>query len=121
MILVVDDEPAVAMLIALALKRKGFRVLTAHNGADAIKVSQSNRGDIQLVITDITVAETDGPTMMKVIEEDAPSVPVLYTSDGGDVPESELIEGYDVLAKPFSIETLLADVGAMLAQTTSVS
>jgi DNA-binding response OmpR family regulator len=37
------------------------------------------------------------------------------------VPESELVEGYDVLAKPFSIETLLADVGAMLAQTTSVS
>jgi len=120
MILVVDDEPAVAMLIALALKRKGFRVSTAHNGADAIRVSESNRGDIQLVITDVHVAEMEGATLMKVIQENG-AVPVLYTSDGGEAAEPDAFEGFDVLAKPFSIETLLADVGAILAQNSSVS
>ena len=121
MILVVDDEPAVAMLIALALKRKGFRVSTAHNGADAIQVSQSNRDDIQLVITDVTVAEMDGAAVIKTIEENGPSVPVLYTADGGEAVELDFIDGRDVLAKPFSIEALLLNVGAILAQNSSVS
>lgn len=120
MILVVDDEPAVATLIAYALKQNGFPVLTAHNGADAIETSRSHRGEIQLVVTDVMMAEIDGPTLVKVLSAEDPAVAVIYISGSADQAEVPQVGRYHFLAKPFSLERLLADIGAMLAHGTPV-
>ena len=120
MILIVDDEPAVATLIAYALKQNGFPVLTAHSGADAIETSRSHRGEIQMVVSDVMMAEIDGPTLVKVLAAEDPAVAVIYISGPGDQSEAPQVGRYHFLAKPFSIERLLADIGAMLAHGTPV-
>jgi two-component system, cell cycle sensor histidine kinase and response regulator CckA len=121
MILVVDDEPAVAALIAYSLKQNGFPVLTANNGADAIEMSRSHRGDIQMVITDVMLADIDGPTLIKVIAAEDPSVAVIYISGSADMSELPEVGRYHFLAKPFTLEKLLADLGAMLPVGTPIS
>jgi two-component system, cell cycle sensor histidine kinase and response regulator CckA len=123
MILVVDDEPAIGMLIELALKQKGFSVLTANSGADAISISRSHRGQIQLVITDVMMPEMDGPSLVKVLAADDPGIGVLFMSGYCNPSDLFQIEGSEFLPKPFSIDRLIAEVGAMLGEsrTSSVS
>jgi CheY-like chemotaxis protein len=62
-ILVVDDEPAICKLVGLALEQEGFQVLRAENGFDAIGLSESHSGEIDLLVSDVTMPGMDGPTL----------------------------------------------------------
>jgi DNA-binding NtrC family response regulator len=120
MILIMDDEPAVATLIAYALKQNGFPVLTAQHGVDAMETSRSHRGDLQPVVTDVMMADIDGPTLVRVLAAEDPAVAVIYISGSADQSEAPQVGRYHFLAKPFTLERLLADIGAILAHGTPV-
>jgi len=114
-ILVVDDEPAIRMFVSQVLEQNGFSVLTAHDGADAISISQLHPGKIELLITDVRMPRVDGPTLVRTLSEDGPGMPVLFMSGHCEPSELDQFETYEFLAKPFSIEMLLRAVRTMLS------
>ena len=116
MILIVDDEPTIRALLALVLHEAGFLVLTAENGFDAISLSRSHRGEIGLLITDITLPGMNGWALAREVVAAEPGLPVLFMS-GGCV-ESEL-NGYgrsEFMAKPFSLPSLVTEVRNLLKE-----
>jgi len=114
-ILVVDDEPTICQFVAAALRQKGFSVLTAANGEEAIAVSHRYRGDIRLLITDVKMPVMDGPTLVRVLSADAPGLPVLFMSAHCDASDLEQLEGLECLSKPFSVNKLLKEVRTLIA------
>jgi two-component system, cell cycle sensor histidine kinase and response regulator CckA len=114
-ILVVDDEPGIRMFISQVLERNGFSVLTAYDGADAISVSRSHRGEIGLVITDVRMPRLDGPALVRALFEGDPAIPVLFMSSDYD-PTLDQFEDSEFLAKPFSVDGLLDAVRMMLGE-----
>jgi two-component system, cell cycle sensor histidine kinase and response regulator CckA len=115
-VLVVDDEPGICMLISQILEQNGFSVLVAHNGADAILISQSHQSEIGLVITDVRMPKVDGPTFVRGLFADAPEIPVLFMSDHCDPSDLDQFETSEFLAKPFSVAKLMEVVRTMLPE-----
>lgn len=113
-ILVVDDEPVICKLIGLALEQEGFQVLRAENGFDAIGLSESHPGEIDLLVSDVTMPGMDGPTLAGKLREADPDLPVLFVS--GQYEEAPPHEDKPrlVLAKPFSLDLLLRTVRRMV-------
>jgi two-component system cell cycle sensor histidine kinase/response regulator CckA len=117
-ILVVDDEPVIRKLVKLVLEEEGFEVLNAESGPDAIHVSESHRGGIDLVLSDITMPGMDGPTMARQLLATDPSLPVVFVSGSGDHMVSDENRNFPILSKPFSLAALLRTVRSSLRSRT---
>jgi two-component system, cell cycle sensor histidine kinase and response regulator CckA len=117
MILVVDDEPMICDFVSRALQRQGFSVVTATNGADALSISQSHRGEIELVIADVRMPHMDGPTFAKNLYASDPDIPLLFMSGQYDPSDLDPFEDAEFLPKPFSIERLVEEVGSLIPGT----
>ncbi|RME43800.1 MAG: PAS domain-containing protein [Caldilineae bacterium] len=114
-ILLVEDEAHVREVIAHMLK-KNYTVLEASSAQEAQQVCRQHPGDIDLLITDVIMAETSGPDMAQQLLQIEPDMEVLYISGH----PYELFEEYAIdlktnfLQKPFSKSTLLEKVGSLL-------
>ena len=64
-VLVVEDEPALRRLISVSLEKRGYTVLTAEDGAEAIRILENNPGEIDLVVSDIMMPKLNGLDLMK--------------------------------------------------------
>jgi two-component system cell cycle sensor histidine kinase/response regulator CckA len=113
-ILVVDDEPVICKLIGLALEQEGFQVLKAENGFDAIGLSESHPGEIDLLVSDVTMPGMDGPTLAGKLREADPDLPVLFVSGQYEEAPAHEDKPRPVLAKPFSLDLLLRTVRRMV-------
>jgi two-component system cell cycle sensor histidine kinase/response regulator CckA len=116
-ILVVDDEPAIRMLLEVALDRAGFKVLTAGCGCEAISIWQSHCGEIELLITDITLPGMTGWALARAFMKAAPDIPVLFISGGCVESDFDGNARSEFLAKPFSLAALLIEVNNLLTET----
>lgn len=117
-ILVIEDEPAIAAFIAKGLAREGFATETAHTGADGIAVAQ--RGRCDLVVLDLGLPDMDGFAVLAQLRQFAPDLPVIILSARSTVPDTVAgLEGGadDYMAKPFSVEELVARVRLRLRRT----
>ena len=107
-VLVVDDEPLVAELLTIALRREGWRVTTARDGSDA--VAAATREPPDLAILDIALPDTDGLTLMHELRALIPRLPVLLLT-GRATPEDRIAGlaqgGDDYVTKPFSLEEVV--------------
>lgn len=117
-ILLVEDEDAVRMFATRALKNKGYTVLEAANGEDALEVINATEETIDLIVTDVMMPGMDGHTLVQFVRQEMPDVKVIFISGfsesvipGGISPES----GFAFLAKPFSLKDLAAKVKDVLA------
>ena len=112
-ILLVEDEDAVRMFAARALRDKGYSVIESPNGEAALEFIKQEGSSINLMITDVVMPKMDGPTLINYVKDFAPSMKVIfisgYTED--DFRES-LASGKNVhfLQKPFSLKDLAAKV-----------
>ena len=79
-ILIVDDEPEVLNLLGRVLKAEGCRVLSAHDGRAALRVSREYSGVIEAVITDLSMPKLDGLELRKRISDARPGIRVLLMS-----------------------------------------
>jgi len=70
----------IRQFVAAALRHKGFSVLTAANGEEAIAVSNLHSGDLLMVITDVKMPIMDGPALIRLLSADIPGIPVLFMS-----------------------------------------
>ena len=108
-VLVVDDEPMVLAFAQKALKRLGYRVLTADNGKEACKVFEPRAEEIACVLLDMVMPEMGGLDTLHRLREINPWIKIIVSS--GYDPDAEtrkLIESGSVavLQKPYSLEML---------------
>jgi two-component system, OmpR family, response regulator VicR len=116
-IMVVDDDPSIRKFVQVNLEARGYEVLTASDGEDAIKVAEKENP--QLIILDIVMPEMDGFTVCRKIREWS-SIPIVMLSarEGeNDKEKCAACGADDYLTKPFILRELLDMVKTLLKQT----
>jgi DNA-binding response OmpR family regulator len=116
--LLVDDDESFRPMIADALERFGFDVVSAVNGREALARFHQRRPD--LVLTDLIMPDKEGLETIRELQHLAPDMPVIAMSGGGRTnPHGYLqmasqLGASQVLAKPFSFQELLDAIKATL-------
>ena len=118
-VLVVEDEPTLAQFVSALLRANNFKVLEAANALQAIEVWNQNRGEVDLVLTDVMLGKgMSGLELAENLNALRPDLNVVYTSgyniDSFGHP-AELKEGVNYLAKPYPPPRLLQAVRRSLA------
>jgi two-component system, OmpR family, alkaline phosphatase synthesis response regulator PhoP len=116
-ILVVDDEPRIAEICRDYLERAGFKVTTAQNGADALRIARTKQPD--LVVLDLGLPMMDGLDVTRALRKYS-NVPIIMLT--ARVEESDKLVGLelgadDYLTKPFSPKELVARVRAVFRRS----
>jgi DNA-binding response OmpR family regulator len=120
-ILVVDDEPDALDLIQFNLKAAGFDVVTADDGAEALKKARTTQPS--LVVLDVMLPEVDGLEVCKILrrEPDTAAIPIIMlTAKAAEIDRVLGLElgADDYLTKPFSPRELVLRVKALLRRRT---
>jgi two-component system cell cycle sensor histidine kinase/response regulator CckA len=118
-ILLVEDEEAVRSFAARALRMRGYDVLEAGGGDEALEIVQSGT-DIHLIVTDVVMPNMDGPTMVKHVKQIKPEIPVIFMSGYAEEAFRRDGEGagdIHFLPKPFGLKQLAAKVKDVLSGT----
>jgi two-component system cell cycle sensor histidine kinase/response regulator CckA len=117
-ILLVEDEEAVRSFAARALRMRGYNVLEAGGGEEALEIVQGG-ADIHLVITDVVMPNMDGPTMVKHVKALKPELPVIFMSGYAEEAfrRDESAGDIHFLPKPFGLKQLAAKVKDVLSGT----
>jgi two-component system, cell cycle sensor histidine kinase and response regulator CckA len=115
-ILLVEDLKDLREVMTDILSRRGFRVLAASDGVDAVKIASETQSSIDLIVADITMPRMSGPETVKKIREFRPEIKVIYLSG---YKESVIPEAGDTLiSKPITPEALtLAIRDRLMPQT----
>ncbi|MCX5760769.1 MAG: response regulator [Gemmatimonadetes bacterium] len=104
-------------LVRVALTRAGFRILVAREGSEALMVSASEAGRIELMLTDVVMPGLNGRELARRFRATRPDARVLFMSGyAADViaAEGELLGDADLLVKPFSPDELVERVRTAL-------
>ena len=111
-LLLVDDERSVRGLVRKLLERRGYRVLEAVDPRSALALARSERGPIDLLLTDVVMPGGSGTDLAREFRRERPGVPVLFMSGHAtrDLREALEKDGGHMLSKPFSSARLLASV-----------
>ena len=117
-ILVVDDESRMRKLVRDFLVRKGYQVLEAADGEEALSVFYENK-NIALILLDVMMPKRNGWEVCRAIREQS-KVPIVMLTARGD--ESDELRGFELgvdeyIAKPFSPGILVARVEAILRRS----
>jgi two-component system, cell cycle sensor histidine kinase and response regulator CckA len=117
-ILLVEDEEGLRGLNARGLASRGYTVLEAGNGVEAIEAFNKH-GHVDLVVSDVVMPEMDGPTLLKELRRHNPEVKIIFVSGYAEEAFSKNLpsqEQYAFLAKPFTLKQLVAEVKRTLMQ-----
>ena len=114
-ILVVEDEPRILAFVARGLEAEGFTVDSAMDGVEALRWAREERYDV--VVLDLLLPRLDGLTVLRELRQHRPELPVVILSARSDLATK--LRGFrfganDYLAKPFSLEELIARVRVQL-------
>jgi nitrogen-specific signal transduction histidine kinase/CheY-like chemotaxis protein len=116
-ILLVEDRDDVRESALLTLEVQGYRVLAAKEGTEALKISETHKGPIDVLLTDMIMPGMSGKDLSKRIQELRPEIRVLYMSgytDKAMMSRGILDAGEAFLPKPFSLESLSQSVRSLL-------
>lgn len=118
-ILVADDESRMRKLVKDFLTQKGYKVLEAVDGEDAIKVFTENENKINLILLDVMMPKLDGWSVLRQIRQTS-KVPIIMLTARGE--EQDELFGFELgvdeyISKPFSPKILVARVEAILNRT----
>lgn len=117
-VLLVEDEDGVRSFAVRALRSRGFEVLEATNGAEALELIEANDGNLDIVVSDVVMPEVDGPTLLKTLRKTHPDLKFVFMSG---YPNDAFRAGFDsdekygFLPKPFSLAQLVSKVKQELA------
>jgi len=117
-ILLVEDEEGLRALNARGLTSRGYTVLEAGNGVEAIEAFDKH-GHVDLVVSDVVMPEMDGPTLLKELRQRDPEVKIIFVSGYAEEAFSKNLpsqEQYVFLPKPFTLKQLVAEVKKTLVQ-----
>jgi len=112
-ILLVEDEEGLRSLNARGLRSRGYSVIEASNGVEAMEALEQKEGAIDLVVSDVVMPEMDGPTLLKTMRGRNPDLKIIFVSGyaedafGKSLPENQQ---FAFLPKPFTLSQLVAAV-----------
>jgi len=117
-LMLVEDEPSLRYMACAVLELRGYKVLTATNGQDALHVASKHKGPpIRLVITDVIMPLMSGKVMAESLKTTNPDIKILFTSGYTDdiiANHGVLDAGVEFLSKPYTPSMLAHKVRAML-------
>jgi len=116
-VLVAEDEPAVRKLVCEVLEERGYRVLPAGDGQEALRVADGDSGRIDLLVTDLVMPHMNGRELALKLGEGRDDLKVLYISGyigQSSIRVAELGPGASFLSKPFSPQSLARKVRLLL-------
>ncbi len=119
-VLLVEDEPALAMIVKDALEKREFLVTCAVNGNEGLELFHKKKPDI--VVADIMMPKLDGFSMAQLIRQSDKQTPILFLSAKSkteDVVQGFEIGGNDYLKKPFGMEELIIRIKSLLNRVQS--
>ena len=118
-ILVVEDEENVAFVVCTALRLAGYTTVETTSGRDALQVVSADE-EFDLIVLDVMLPDLDGFEVCRRLRFDRSEIPVIFLT-ASDTVEDRVrglsIGGDDYLAKPFSVEELIARVEAILRRS----
>jgi len=112
-ILLVEDEEGLRSLNARGLRSRGYNVIEASNGVEALEALDAENGAVDLVVSDVVMPEMDGPTLLKTMRERNPDLKIIFVSGyAEDAFEKSLPENeqFAFLPKPFTLSKLVEAV-----------
>ena len=117
-VLLVEDEEAVRSFAARALRMRGYNVLEASGGEEALEIVRAGAQEIHLLITDVVMPNMDGPTLVRHVKGLKPQMPVIFMSGYAEEAfrrNDEKAEDLHFLPKPFGLKQLAAKVKEVLS------
>jgi two-component system cell cycle sensor histidine kinase/response regulator CckA len=112
-ILLVEDEEGLRALNARGLQSRGYTVVQAGNGIEALEALERQGGEVDLVVSDVVMPEMDGPALLKELRKRNPAIKVIFVSGyAEDAFEKSLPDNkqFNFLAKPFTLKQLVSAV-----------
>src|ERR1044071_1116588 len=112
-VLVIEDHPDQRDLLAIVLKREGYRVITAANGLEALEKLETE--NVQIALSDIMMPKMDGFELIKRIRGNAALKSIYLILITARIQEGDRVRGLDLgaddyITKPFSFSELLARI-----------
>ena len=108
-ILFVEDEDAVRGIAARLLRQRGYEVIEAADGEEALLLAEEHAGQIDMMISDVIMPGLDGPSLLKKARKYLGDAPVMFISGYAESDFSDLLQdeaGVSFLPKPLDIKTL---------------
>ena len=116
-VLVVDDEPQVALLLHDALQEFGYAVRVAVTGHEALELVSGYQPDV--VLLDLWLPGLPGDSVLAALRRDAPAVPVIIVSGNRDADRARALlahGAFDYVMKPFALAVLERTVAAAIVE-----
>ena len=115
-VMVVEDESSLRAIISLVLKGKGYRVLEAASGNEALDMFHDDDTSVDLVISDFTMPRMNGQELVQRLREQQPTLKVLYISGytWNAFEKGAVAKATDFLQKPFGADDISRKVRALL-------
>jgi two-component system cell cycle sensor histidine kinase/response regulator CckA len=117
-VLLVEDEDPVRAVNSRALSARGYTVLEAASGIEALRLIEEHADGIDVVVSDVVMPEMDGPTLLRELRKHYPDLKVIFVSGyAEDAFRKNLPEGetFNFLPKPFSLKQLVEMVKRTMA------
>ncbi|MDY0882683.1 response regulator [Dongia soli] len=118
-ILLVEDEDAVRLFSARALRNKGYQVLEARSGEAALEILNEHLEEVNLIISDVVMPRMDGPELIKEVRARRSNMPVIFISGYAEDAFRRRVDAGEeahFLLKPFTLKQLAAKVKEVLDQ-----
>jgi len=119
-LLVVDDEPDAVLILARTLLARGYRVITAESGLQAVNLAKAEKPD--LILLDILMPDMDGTQVAAALQEDptTKNIPVIFLTCLITKKTQELglryhdADRYVFMSKPYDLDNLLAEIDRLI-------
>ena len=119
-VLVVDDDDEVRRFVATVLSRQGYRIIQSESGLEAMLHAQQDRPKLDILVTDISLLDTDGITLAEHFVARFPGAGVVFMSGFAEIPRSRLEHltvKWAFVPKPFHVQKLLDAVRSVVTET----
>jgi len=117
-VLLVEDEDAVRSFASRALATRGYTVLEAASGVEALEIMDRHDGHVDLVVSDVVMPEMDGPTLLRHLRQRNPDIRIVFMSGYAEEAFRKNLsadENFVFLPKPFTLKKLAETVKAAAA------
>jgi two-component system nitrogen regulation response regulator GlnG len=117
-VLVVEDEPEVALVLHDALQDVGYDVRVAVDGHEALRLARQYEPEI--VLLDLTLPSLSGESVLEALRHEAPSIPIIIVSGNSDAERARALlqrGAFDYMPKPFDVGVLERVVAAAVAES----
>jgi two-component system cell cycle sensor histidine kinase/response regulator CckA len=121
-ILVVEDEPGVRELACRFLRVKGYTVLEAKDGVDALEVAAAHKGVIHAIVTDMVMPRMGGADLIRALQKVRPEILVIFMTGYSEYLKGDLCDVFPeslIIQKPFSPASLVGIVREAFAAKSS--